>query len=244
MKPVQRGTVLVTGASSGLGAAIAVAVAQSGWRVVCAARRLDRLAALVQEIGPAALAIALDVRDKDSVQTLLDRLPVEWRGIDVLVNCAGHDVGGRRRFDLGSIAQWTDTVDTNLLGSMRATHAIVPGMLERGRGHIVNISSIYALEAHAGSSAYCTSKHGMNGFSKAILDDYRSLGVRVTQIMPGVVKTGFSDVRWDGDQAKVDAFYAQFPVVLEPQDVARSVIYAIEQPPHVTISDLVIVAAG
>ena len=84
----------------------------------------------------------------------------------------------------------------------------------------------------------------MNGFSKAILDDYRSLGVRVTQIMPGVVKTGFSDVRWDGDQAKVDAFYAQFPVVLEPQDVARSVIYAIEQPPHVTISDLVIVAAG
>lgn len=239
-----RGTVLVTGASSGLGAAIAVVLARAGWNVVCAARRQDRLAELVKDIGPTALAVTLDVRDKNSVQTLLDRLPADWRRIDVLVNCAGHDVGGRRRFDEGTIDQWTDTVDTNLLGAMRMTHAIVPGMLERGRGHVVNISSIYALEAHAGSSAYCTSKYGMNGFSKAILDDYRNLGVRVTQIMPGVVRTSFSDVRWDGDRSKVDEFYSRFPVVLEPQDVARSVLFAIEQPPHVTISDLVIVAGG
>jgi len=244
MSDIQRGTVLVTGASSGLGAAIAMAVACAGWRVVCAARRVDLLAAQVKAIGASAVAVVLDVRDKTSVTTLLDRVPEDWRRIDVLVNCAGHDIGGRRRFDQMLIDEWTDTLETNLLGTMRVTHAVVPGMLKRGRGHIVNMSSIYGLEAHAGSSAYCTSKYGINGFSKAILDDYRNQGVRVTQILPGVARTDFSDTRWHGDRSKVDAFYASIPVVLEPQDIARSVLFAIEQPRHVTISDIVLVAGS
>jgi len=244
MAEVQRGTVLVTGASSGIGAAIAEAVVRQGWRVVCAARRVERLQALVDQLGSAALALPLDVRDKASVASIGQRLPEGWRQIDVLVNSAGHDIGGRQRFDQGSMDDWTDTIDTNLLGAMRVTHAVVPGMLARRRGHIVNISSIFALEAHAGSSSYCTSKYGLNGFSKAILDDYRNQGVRVTQILPGVARTDFSDTRWHGDQAKVDAFYANFPVVLEPEDIARSVLFAIEQPRHVTISDLVLVAGS
>ncbi len=238
------GTVLVTGASSGIGAAIARATGQSGWRVVCAARRQDKLAEQVAAIGATATAVQLDVRDRQSVATLLERIPEGWREPDVLVNCAGHDIGGRQRFDLEAMDDWSDTLNTNLLGAMRVTHAVVPGMLQRRRGHIVNMSSIYGLEAHAGSSAYCTSKYGINGFSKAILDDYRNLGVRVTQVLPGVARTDFSDTRWHGDRAKVDAFYASIPIVLEPEDIARAVLFAIEQPSHVTIADIVMVAGS
>ncbi len=245
MSQPARGTVLVAGASSGIGAALANELARSGWRVICAARRIDRLARLVAELGPdAALALELDVTSKTSVDTLLERLPQDWKEIDVLVNNAGHDIGGRRRFDQGSIDEWLAIVETNTIGAMRVTHAVVQAMLERGRGHIVNIGSIFGLEAHAGSSAYCTSKFAINGFSKAILDDYRGKGVRVTQILPGVTRTEFSDTRWHGDQSRVDEFYGRFPVVLEPEDVARSVLFAIEQPPHVTISDIVIVPAA
>lgn len=244
MAHTPKGTVLVTGASSGIGAAIARAAAQSGWRVVCAARRQDKLAAQVAAIGAAATSVHLDVRDRESVATLPGRIPEGWREVDVLVNCAGHDIGGRQRFDLEAMDDWSDTLNTNLLGAMRVTHAVVPGMLARGRGHIVNMSSIYALEAHAGSSAYCTSKYGINGFSKAILDDYRNLGVRVTQVLPGVARTDFSNTRWHGDRAKVDAFYASIPVVLEPEDIARAVLFAIEQPRHVTIADIVMVAGS
>jgi 3-hydroxy acid dehydrogenase/malonic semialdehyde reductase len=239
-----RGTALVTGASSGIGAAVARELARAGWRMICAARRADRLAELVAELGSQTVAVQLDVTDKISVKTLLERLPGGWRNIDVLVNSAGHDVGGRRRFDEGSMDEWSATIETNTIGTMRVTHLIVPGMIEQGRGHIVNIGSIFGLEAHAGSVAYATSKFAVNGFSKVILDDYRGKGVRVTQILPGVTQTEFSDTRWHGDKAKVDEFYGRFPVVLEAEDVARSVRFAIEQPPHVTISDLVIVPAS
>lgn len=244
MANTPKGIVLVTGASSGIGAAIALTAGQSGWRVICAARRQDKLAEQVAAIGAAATSVHLDVRDRESVATLLGRIPEGWREVDVLVNCAGHDIGGRQRFDLEAMDDWSDTLNTNLLGAMRVTHAVVPGMLARGRGHIVNMSSIYALEAHAGSSAYCTSKYGINGFSKAILDDYRNLGVRVTQVLPGVARTDFSDTRWQGDRAKVEAFYAAIPVVLEPEDIARAVLFAIEQPRHVTIADIVMVAGS
>lgn len=238
------GIALVAGASSGIGAATARALASRGWRVVCAARRLERLRELTQNIGASAVAVHLDVRDESSVRGLLQRIPEEWREIDVLVNSAGHDIGGRRRFDEVKMDEWTNTIDTNLLGAMRVTHAIVPGMLERARGHIVNISSVFALEAHAGSSAYCTSKFGLNGFSKAILDDFRTQGVRVTQILPGVARTEFSNTRWHGDREKVDDFYARHPVVLDPEDIARAIVFAVEQPRHVTISDLVLVAGS
>lgn len=239
-----RGTALVTGASSGIGAAVARELSRASWRVVCAARRTSRLTELVNELGAQTLAIALDVTDKVSVDTLSERLPEDWRNIDVLVNSAGHDVGGRRRFDEEPIDEWVATIDTNLIGTARVTHAVVGGMLDRGRGHIVNIGSIFGLEAHAGSAAYAASKFGVNGFSKVLLDDYRSTGVRVTQILPGVARTEFSDTRWRGDKKLVDEFYAGFDVVLEAEDVARCVRFAVEQPSHVTISDLVVVAGG
>ncbi|MEZ5741495.1 MAG: SDR family oxidoreductase [Burkholderiaceae bacterium] len=200
--------------------------------------RVDR------ELGPRAMAAVMDVTDQHAPAAASGTLPASWQQIDVLVNNAGHDIGGRKRFDLGTVDEWVNTIQTNVLGAIRVTHALLPGMVDRGRGHIVNIGSIFGLEAHAGSAAYCTSKFAINGFSKAILDDFRGKGVRVTQILPGVTRTEFSETRWQGDQAAVDAFYRQFDQVLEPEDVARMVRFAVEQPAHVTISDLVVIPAA
>lgn len=244
MSDVQRGTALVTGASSGIGAAVAVALAGQGWKVICAARRVDKLAALARSIGPAAVAIALDVADAGSVGSLTGRLPEGWGAVDLLVNNAGHDVGGRRRFDRGSIEDWAATVQTNAIGMMRVTHAMLPGMVERGRGHVVNIGSIAALDVQPGGAAYVTSKFAVNGFSQALRADFKGKGVRVTQILPGLVRTEFAETRWSGDTARAEEFYGKFPVVLDPADVARAVVYAAEQPPHVTIAELVVVTAA
>lgn len=235
---------LVTGASSGIGQAVATALAERGYGVVCAARRAERLAELARSLGPRGAAVALDVKDTGSISTLVERLPEQARNLAVLVNCAGHDVGGRRRFDKGTIDEWANVVETNLLGTMRVTHAIVTGMMQRGSGHVVNVGSIFGLEAYPGGAAYVASKFGLNGFSKAILADYRGKGVRVTQILPGLTRTEFAETRWHGDKAKATDFYGKFPAVLDPADVARSVVFALDQPPHVTISDLVIVPSA
>lgn len=244
MSDVQRGTALVTGASSGIGAAVAVALAEQGWKVICAARRVDKLATLARSIGPAAVAVALDVTDAGSVASLAGQLPEGWRDVDLLVNNAGHDVGGRRRFDRGQIEDWAATVQTNAIGMMRVTHAMLPGMVERGRGHVVNIGSIAALDVQPGGAAYVTSKFAVSGFSQALRADFKGKGVRVTQIQPGLVRTEFAETRWAGDTARADEFYGKFPVVLDPADVARAVVYAAEQPPHVTIAELVVVTSA
>lgn len=244
MTETQRGTAIVTGASSGIGSAVAAALAQRGWRVACAARRLDKLSELARAIGSAAFAVELDVSDAESVASLPQRLPEQWRTVDLLVNNAGHDVGGRRRFDRGSIDDWAATMQTNAIGMMRVTHALLPGMVERGRGHVINIGSIAALEVHPGGAAYTASKFAVNGFSQALRADFKGKGVRVTQVIPGLVKTEFAQTRWAGDAAKAEQFYSSFPVVLDPADVARAVLYAAEQPPQVTVAELVIIPSA
>ncbi len=237
------GMALVTGASSGIGEAIARRMVKSGWRVVCAARRVERLKALSEELAPHVFPVALDVSDAVSVSSLMSRLLDDWRTIDVLVNNAGHDIDGRKRFDQGSIENWASTVQTNTIGTMRMTHAFVAGMIERGRGHIVNIGSIAGREAYAGGASYVASKFGIDGFTKAILADYRGQGVRVTQILPGLVRTEFAQARWGGDAGKAEKFYGDFLAALTPDDIARSVLFAIEQPTHVTISEIVVLPA-
>lgn len=240
----QSRTALVTGASSGIGEAVVRELVKSGYRVICAARRIERLNGLAADFGPSALPVALDLRDSSSIRTLKERLPLEWRIVDVLVNNAGHDVGGRKRFDEGSIEDWAATIETNTIGTMRITYEFAGEMVARGRGHIVNIGSIFGLIAPAGSAAYASSKFAINGFSKSILDDYRGKGVRVTQVLPGVTRTEFSETRWHGDKEKVEDFYGRFAEVLRPEDVGRAVRFAVDQPPHVTISDIVIVPSA
>lgn len=234
---------LVTGASSGIGESIATMLAGSDCRVVCAGRRMDPLEALCAKLGDNAYALALDVTDPESVESITSRLPGEWRDIDILVNNAGHDEGGRCRFDEGSADQWARIIDTNVTGLIRTTHALIPGMIARDCGHVVNIGSIAGLSPYATGTIYSGSKHAVHGFSESLRLDYAGTGVRVTEILPGLVRTNFALNRW-GDRTRADAFYDDFGVCLDPDDVARTVLFALGQPPHVVISQLVVVPSA
>ena len=239
LEKTSRGVSLVTGASSGIGAAIAEKLVADGWQVVAAARRVDRLAALSARLGARCHPIALDVTDPDSVSTLLGRLPGECRAISVLINNAGHDIGGRTTFDHQAVEDMLSTIETNVAGMMRVTRAIVPGMLERKDGHVVNIGSNASTAAYAGGTAYVASKFAVSGFSKALRLDY--LGrIRVTQVLPGLVRTEFAEVRNSGDKAMAEAFYSGYPGWLWPEDVANCVAFALQQPPHVNITELLV----
>jgi 3-hydroxy acid dehydrogenase / malonic semialdehyde reductase len=234
-----RGVSLVTGASSGIGAAIVEKLLADGRRVVAAARRVERLAALSARLGSGCLPIALDVTDPHSVSTLMSRLPDEWRAIDVLINNAGLDIGGRTIFDRQAVEHMLATIETNVVGMMRVTHAIVPIMLERQEGHVVNIGSNASTSAYAGGTAYVASKFAVDGFSKSLRLDY--LGkIRVTQILPGLVRTEFAEVRNSGDKAKAEAFYSGYAECLRPEDIANCVQFALDQPPRVNIAELLV----
>lgn len=236
-------TALVTGASSGIGEAIATTLAENGYRVICTGRRLNKLEDLTSRLGSGAIALSLDVTDPSSVETLHSRLPEEWRSIDILINNAGHDQGGRRRFDEGSAAQWADIIETNVIGLIRTTHAVIPGMIERDLGHIVNIGSIAGISSYATGTIYSSSKHAVHGFSESLRLDFAATGIRVTEILPGLVRTNFALTRW-GDQARADSFYDDFGDCLMPDDIARSVLFALQQPPHVVISQLVVLPSA
>jgi len=236
-------TALVTGASSGIGEGIATILVENGFRVICAARRLDKLSRLSDRLGSAALPLELDVSDASSVAGLHARLPEDWRRIDVLVNNAGHDEGGRRRFDEGSVDQWATIIETNVIGLIRTTHAVIAAMIERDHGHIVNIGSIAGLSAYATGTIYSGSKHAVHGFSESLRLDYAGTGIRVTEILPGMVRTDFALTRWR-DRARAESFYDDFGVCLTPEDIARTVLFAIQQPPHVVISQLVVVPSA
>ncbi len=234
---------LVTGASSGIGAETAKALAASGCRVICAGRtraKLDDVAASIEGKG---MAFELDVDDRGSVASLFERLPPDWRDIDVLVNNAGHDRGGRRRFDEGSIEEWEKIIETNVIGLIRVTRVVIPQMIARDRGHIVNIGSISGYKPYAGGTLYAGSKFAVHGFSESLRLDYRNTGIRVTEILPGMVRTGFASARWD-DTSRAKKFYDDFGTCLAPEDVARSVVFAVQQPGHVVISQLVVVPSS
>ncbi|MFQ5958606.1 MAG: SDR family oxidoreductase [Alphaproteobacteria bacterium] len=270
---------LVTGASAGIGAAIAEALVERDCRVVCAARRRDRLEALARRLGSNCHPLELDVTDADASAGLIERLPAELREIDILVNNAGHDIGGRRRFDLGQAENWASIIETNVIGLIRVSqavipgmvargrrrfdeggadawariietnvtgmirvaHAVIPGMVARGRGHVVNLGSIAGLNVYPGGAAYNASKFAVHGFTGALRADYALSGVRVTEILPGTARTEFASTRLHGDEAKAKAFYDSFDTVLTAADVARCVVFALEQPAHVVVSQLVVV---
>ena len=234
---------LVTGAGSGIGEGIATALANSDYRVICAGRRMDKLSDLSARLGGNAHPLMLDVTAASSVESLLSRLPEDWRTIDILVNNAGHDQGGRRRFDEGSASEWASIIETNVIGLIRTTHAVIPGMIARDHGHVVNIGSIAGLSPYATGTIYSGSKHAVHGFSESLRLDFAGTGLRVTEILPGLVRTEFALTRWR-DQARADSFYDDFGDCLSPQDIARSVLFAIEQPSNVVISQLVVVPSA
>ncbi len=232
---------LVTGASTGIGAATARALAARGVAVVCASRNKARLDELVAELGAGAQAIELDVTDPASSESLIVRLPEALRAIDILIANAGHDPGGRRRFDEGALADWASIIETNVTGMIRTCYAVVPGMLARGRGHVVTLGSVAGLGTYKGATIYNASKFAVHGLTEALRKDYGDSDLRVTEILPGLTRTEFAASRHRGDAAKGEAFYDSFPETLEPDDIARAILYALDQPARVTIAQMVVV---
>ncbi len=234
-----RPVALVSGASGGIGEAICRHLIDNGYRVVASARNQARLQALARALGDRLHPLLLDVTDAAATRSLGSVLPAEFSNPGVLINNAGHDVGGRRLFEQGSADQWCDIIETNVQGMIRLTHALIDGMLARGSGHIVNMGSIAGLKPYATGSAYVSSKYAVHGFSETLRLDYAGRGIRVTEIMPGLVRSGFAEQRL-GDALQAQEFYDSFEQCLDPEDVARCVVYALQQPKHVEIAQLVV----
>ena len=234
MAPQDR-TVLVTGASSGFGAAIARRYAAEGARVVAAARRVDRIEELAAAAGGRVLPIVLDVRDGDAVRRAVADLPDEYARIDVLVNNAGLAKGlePAHRTDL---ADWDEMLDTNCRGLVHCTHAVLPGMVERGRGHVVNLGSVAATYPYPGGNVYGATKAFVRQFSLNLRSDLHGTGVKVTCIEPGMCEgTEFSLVRFRGDAERAGAVYSGLQA-LTAEDIAEAVRWATAQPAHVNVN--------
>ena len=233
-------TAFVTGAAGGMGQAICRALVASGRQVVAADRDAAKLAGFVQELGSSAHPLVLDITDAAAVDACLAQLPDAFRTIDILVNNAGHDIGGRRRFDLGAADDWSAIIETNLIGLMRVTRVILPGMVARERGDIVNMGSISALRYVPDMAPYSASKAGVHMLSDILRGELAKTPVRVTEIMPGLTRTGIISARYRGDEDETRRYFDEFGMALEPEDVARCILFALDQPPHVQLAQLVV----
>jgi 3-hydroxy acid dehydrogenase/malonic semialdehyde reductase len=228
--------VLVTGATSGFGAAIARRFAADGHRIIAAGRRRERLAALAQEFGPARIhPLVLDVRDRAAVEAAVAALPQELAAVDLLVNNAGLALG-LEPAQLADIENWEQMVDTNVKGLMYVTRAVLPGMVARGRGHVVNLGSIAATYPYPGGNVYGATKAFVRQFSLNLRADLLGTRIRVTDVEPGMVGgTEFSSVRFGGDAQKAARLYDGADA-LTPEDVAETVHWVTSLPERVNIN--------
>ncbi|GLY33978.1 NAD(P)-dependent oxidoreductase [Amycolatopsis sp. NBRC 101858] len=228
-------TVFVTGASAGFGEAIARRFVAEGARVIAVARSADKLEKLAGELGDAVLPVTLDVGDPEAVKTTIDGLPAEWQEVDVLVNNAGL-AKGLEPAHKADLQDWDEMIATNVRGLAHVTRALLPGMVGRGRGHVINIGSIAGTYPYPGGNVYGATKAFVHQFSLNLRSDLHGTGVRVTNVEPGMVGgTDFSKVRFDGDQDKADKVY-QGTTPLTADDIAESVHWAASQPKHVNIN--------
>jgi NADP-dependent 3-hydroxy acid dehydrogenase YdfG len=228
---------MITGATSGFGKACAELFADHGWRLILCGRRKDRLDALAAGLTNVPVHIAaFDVRDNRMVMEMQKELPAEFKRIDVLINSAGLALGMNpaQSADRGD---WETMVDTNIKGLMYMTRAVLPGMVERGRGHIVNLGSVAGNWPYPGGNAYGGTKAFVKQFSLNLRADLHGTGVRVTNIEPGLAETEFSIVRFHGDKDKADSVYAGM-TPLNAVDIAETVFWAVSRPPHVNINTL------
>jgi 3-hydroxy acid dehydrogenase/malonic semialdehyde reductase len=229
-------TALITGATSGFGAAAACKFSQEGHRVILTGRREDRLDELAVELGEHACGLTLDVRDREQVFGLLERLPAEFQNIDVLVNNAGLalGLGGAHEAD---VDHWDTMVDTNIKGLMYLCRAVLPGMSERGGGHVVNLGSVAASWPYPGGNTYGGTKAFVQQFSRNLRTDLLGKNIRVTNIEPGMCETEFSLVRFEGDEEKASQVYAGMKP-LSAEDIAEIVYWTTALPPHINVNQL------
>lgn len=235
-------TAFVTGASSGIGMSIARAFAAAGARLVLCARRKERLDALAQELhaahGTEIHTLELDVRDRAAVEAAVAALPAEWQGIDILVNNAGL-ARGLDKLHEGNVQDWEEMIDTNVKGLLWVSRNVIPGMVERGRGHIINIGSIAGHDPYPKGAVYNASKFAVDAITRALRMDLVDTPLRVSTVDPGLVETEFSLVRFHGDREKADGVYTDIDVCT-PDDIADAVLYCATRPPHVSVNQIVI----
>lgn len=240
---IQGQVVLVTGASSGIGAACARSFAQAGTKLILAARRLDRLEQLAAELrqtnDSAVHLIQMDVRDRTQVESKLQALPSAWADIDILVNNAGLS-RGLEKLHAGEIQDWEEMIDANIKGLLYVTRCLVPGMVQRGRGHVINIGSIAGRQTYPGGNVYCASKAAVRAISEGLKIDLLGTPVRVSEVQPGLVETEFSVVRFHGNSDRAKGVY-QGLTPLTAEDIADVVVFCATRPAHVNISEMLVV---
>lgn len=241
MTSLKNNIVFITGATSGIGLACARQFAQQGARLLIAARREERLQELALEFHTAGidvLSLTLDVRNQPAVQQAVDTLPEEWKAIDVLVNNAGLS-RGLDTIQEGKLQDWEEMIDTNVKGLLYISRAVLPGMVSRGSGQVINIGSVAGHEVYPKGNVYCATKHAVAALTTGMRLDLLGTEVRVTTIDPGMVETEFSVVRFHGDAERAAAVYRGL-TALTPDDVADAVIYCATRPPHVNIAEMLL----
>lgn len=240
--PMRNQLVFITGASSGIGRACALAFATCGCRLLLAARRKDRLDALAPELKSAGATavhtLTLDVTASDAVRQTLASLPAEFSDVDVLVNNAGLS-RGLDPIQSGDLRDWNEMIDTNVKGLLYVTRAIVPGMIARGRGHVINLGSTAGHMTYPKGAVYCATKAAERVISEGLRQDVLGTPVRVTSVDPGMVRTEFSEVRFHGDAARAASVYEGI-TPLAPEDVAEVIVWAATRPAHVNIAEVLL----
>lgn len=234
-------TILITGATSGIGEACARKFAVMGSNLILNGRNMDKLERLKHELtalGIEILTLPFDVRDSQAMHQALDSLQGQWKAIDVLINNAGLVLGMDKEHE-GSLDEWDVVIDTNIKALLTMTRMVVPGMVERGCGHVINIGSIAGDAAYAGGSVYCATKAAVKALSDGLRIDLVDTPLRVTNIKPGMVETNFSVIRFRGDQQKADAVYEGIQP-LTGDDIADVVYYAASAPAHVQIAEVLV----
>ncbi|MCL1466160.1 SDR family oxidoreductase [Argonema galeatum] len=243
MVSIQDRIVLITGASSGIGASCAKLFAQGGAKLILAARRLERLEyladSLSKEFSSSVHLLQLDVRVRSQVESALQSLSEPWSNVDVLINNAGLSRGLSKLHE-GNFQDWEDMIDTNIKGLLYVTRYILPGMVSRGSGHVVNIGSIAGHQTYPGGNVYCGSKAAVRAISEGLKQDLLGTPVRVTSVDPGLVETEFSEVRFHGNTEQAKKVY-QGLTPLTPDDVADVVFFCVTRPTRVNISQVLLV---
>lgn len=240
---MDRKIALITGATSGIGEACARKFAEGGYDVIITGRRKERLDNLKKELeakGAKVLSLVFDVRDREAVKAALDSIPEDFKKVDVLVNNAGLAQGLDPEY-AGDFGDWDRMIDTNIKGLLNMTRFVVPGMVERNHGHVINIGSVAGDAAYANGNVYCATKSAVKALTDGLRIDVANTKIRVTNIKPGLVETEFSNVRFHGDDERADNVYKGIQP-LTGDDIADVVFYAASAPEHVQIAEVLVLA--
>jgi NADP-dependent 3-hydroxy acid dehydrogenase YdfG len=232
---------MVTGATSGIGKATAIKLAQIGFNLIITGRREEKLLSLKSELEKEniqILPLSFDIRSTDEIDSAIESIPEDWKTVDVLINNAGLAAGADPIFD-GLWSDWEQMIDTNIKGLLYLSKQIIPGMMELQKGHIVNVSSIAGKETYANGNVYCATKHAVEAITKGMRIDLLPYNIKVSSVSPGMVETEFSIVRYHGDKGKADNVYKGL-TPLYAEDIADAIEYMVTRPAHVNVNDMLI----